>query len=259
VDIFFSLLCDFAALRETKQMIHQYPERLNIHMTKTSFYQEMRQKSDPVWQAIFNHPFVAGIGDGTLSQDRFEFYLKQDYIYLIDFSRVFALATAKSPQLSEMAYFATLLNATLNMEMDLHRRTCAAFGISEKELEQTAASMITLSYTNLLNRTCYEGNLADVLAVLLPCAAGYIEIGQKLKSAGLPENQFYQDWINTYASQDFADLTQWLKDKMDEYAENTSERYKSRWFNFYLTSARFEYLFFDMSWKKEMWPSEIAL
>ena len=228
-------------------------------MTNTSFYREMRTKADPVWQAIFAHPFVTGIGDGTLSQDRFEFYLKQDYVYLIDFSRVFALATAKAPQLSEMAYFATLLNATLNMEMDLHRRTCAAFGISEKDLEQTPPSLITLSYTNLLNRTCYEGNLADILAVLLPCAAGYIEIGQKLKSAGLPENPAYQDWINTYASQEFADLTRWLHDKMDEYAVNSSEKFRSRWFNYYIASARFEYLFFDMSWKKEMWQAEINL
>lgn len=227
-------------------------------MTNSSFYQEMRQKSDPLWQAIFNHPFVKGIGDGSLSQDRFEFYLKQDYVYLIDFSRVFALASAKAPQLSEMAYFATLLNATLNMEMDLHRRTCAAFGISEKELEKTAASMITMSYTNLLNRTCYEGNLADILAVLLPCASGYIEIGQKLKSEGLPDNQFYQDWINTYSSPEFADLTHWLSDKMDEYALGASEHYRMRWYHYYLSSARFEYLFFDMSWKKDMWPEEVT-
>jgi thiaminase/transcriptional activator TenA len=115
-----------------------------------------------------------------------------------------------------------------------------------------------MSYTNLLNRTCYEGNLADILAVLLPCAAGYIEIGQKLKSEGLPDNQFYQDWINTYSSQEFADLTQWLSEKMEKYAGGASEHNRTRWYNYYLSSARFEYLFFDMSWKKDMWPKEVT-
>ena len=71
-------------------------------MSKRSFYQEMRHASDPLWQAILAHPFVTGIGDGTLSRDRFEFFLKQDYVYLIDFSRVFALASAKSWQLQEI-------------------------------------------------------------------------------------------------------------------------------------------------------------
>jgi thiaminase/transcriptional activator TenA len=156
-----------------------------------------------------------------------------------------------------MAYFSTLLNATLNMEMDLHRRTCQAFGISNSELEKTEKSMITSAYTNLLVKTCYEGNLADILAVLLPCAAGYIEIGQRLKNQGLPENQYYQDWINTYSSQDFADLTQWLIEKMNGYAADASSFLKKKWYESYLLSARFEYLFFEMSWTMETWPAGI--
>ena len=226
-------------------------------MTQKPFYNDLRQKSDSLWQAIFDHPFVKGIGDGSLSRDRYEYYLKQDYAYLIDFSRVFALASAKSNHEQEMAYFATLLNATMNMEMDLHRRTCEAFGISRSELEKTQKSLITTSYTNLLVRTCYEGNLPDILAVLLPCASGYIEIGQRLKKQGLPENKHYQDWINTYASEEFADLTQWLIDKMNAYAQDATDAQKQRWYSHYLNSARCEYLFFEMSWTKEMWPAGI--
>ncbi len=227
-------------------------------MTDTEFYTQMREKADPIWQAIFRHPFVKGIGNGSLSRDRYEFYLKQDYVYLIDFSRVIALATAKAVHLDEMGYFATLLNATLNMEMDLHRKTCKDFGIHSDELEKSEKSLITSAYTNLLVRTCYQGDLADILAVLLPCAAGYIEIGQKLKSEGLPENKFYQDWINTYASEEFAELTSWLSDKMNEYASNCSEAERSAWYRLYLSSTRFEYLFFDMSWKMIEWPEEIS-
>lgn len=224
-------------------------------MALKNFYSQMRTKSNHIWNAILQHSFVRGIGDGTLSRDRFEFYLRQDYVYLIDFSRVLALASAKSRAYEEMSYFASLLNATLNMEMELHRKTCAAFKISAAELEKTEKSMITTAYTNFLIRTCYEGNLADILAVLLPCAAGYIEIGQRLKSQGLPDNRFYQDWINTYSSPEFADLTQWLIQKMNFFAVSGSVTDKKRWFSLYQNSARFEYLFFDMSWNKELWPA----
>ncbi|HSL99404.1 MAG TPA: thiaminase II [Candidatus Limnocylindria bacterium] len=227
-------------------------------MSKRPFYQEMRHASDPLWQAIFGHPFVTGIGDGTLSRDRFEFYLKQDYVYLIDFSRVFALASAKSWHLKDMGTFATLLNTTLNVEMDLHRKTCGGFGIPAPELERTRKSMITSAYTDFLVRTCHEGSLSDILAVLTPCACGYVEIGQKLKSRGLPDNPFYRDWVETYSSREFSDLADWLVEKVNEYAGGASAQRKEYWYRLYETSTRFEYLFFDMSWKKEEWPAAIT-
>jgi thiaminase/transcriptional activator TenA len=226
-------------------------------MSDIPLYREMRQKSDPLWRAIFGHPFVKGIGDGTLSRDRFEFYLRQDYVYLIDFCRVFALAGAKSRELPDMGTFATLLHVTLHTEMEIHRKTCAAFGIPEEELARTRRSMITSAYTDLLVRTCYEGELSDILAVLLPCACGYVEIGKMLLSGGLPEAPHYREWINTYSSREFVDLADWLIGKMDERAAGASARRRESWYGLYETSARFEYLFFEMSWKKEEWPAAI--
>ena len=226
-------------------------------MGERPFYREMRRASDPLWQAIFSHAFVAGIGDGTLSRDRFAFYLKQDYAYLIDFSRVFALASAKSLHLQEMGTFATLLSTTLNVEMDLHRKTCAAFGIPAQVLEATRKSMVTSAYTDFLVRTCHEGSLSDILAALSPCACGYVEIGQRLKSRGLPDDPFYRDWIETYASREFSDLADWLVERMNAHAEGASPRHRERWYRIYETSARYEYLFFDMGWKKEEWPPAI--
>ena len=227
-------------------------------MLETGFYGELRNNSDSLWQAIFNHPFVRGIGAGDLSYDRYEYFLKQDYIYLIDFSRVFALASAKAQQLEDMGYFATLLDVTLNMEMDLHRKACAEFGITTDDLEATAPAMITTAYTNLLVRTCYEGTLIESLAVLLPCAVGYAEIGQNLKAQPLPDDPHYQEWINTYSGEDFVSLADWLKRKFNQQASHLSKDSKDRLKNLYLSSARFEYLFFDMSWKKEAWPGILA-
>lgn len=228
-------------------------------MSNASFSEQLRQQTDSIWTAIFKHPFVQGIGKGTLDRKKYEFYLKQDYIYLIDFSRVFALATAKARQLPDMGYFATLLNATLNIEMDLHRRTCADFGISAAALEQTKPAMITASYTNLLIRTCYEETLPGILAVLLPCAAGYVEIGQRLKQQGSPDKEHFRDWIETYSSNEFAEFADWLKNRLDQLSSSSSSENKDYWLALYLTSARFEYLFFDMSWKMELWQNSISL
>src|SRR3970040_1198399 len=123
---------------------------MDRRMSNVPLYQEMRRKADPLWQAIFAHAFVEGIGDGSLSRERFDFYLKEEYLYLIDFSRVFALAGAKSRDLVDMGAFATLLSSTLNMEIELHRKTCAAFGIPARSLPRTPQSIITSAYTDLL-------------------------------------------------------------------------------------------------------------
>jgi thiaminase/transcriptional activator TenA len=88
--------------------------------------------------------------------------------------------------------------------------------------EGSLSDILAAAYTNLLVRTCYEGSLSDILAVLVPCACGYVEIGQKLKLQGLPENQFYRDWIDTYSSREFLDLTNWLIEKMNEHAHNAT-------------------------------------
>lgn len=222
-----------------------------------SFYRELRSKADPMWEAVFRHPFVKGIGDGTLPQDRFEFYLKQDYVYLIDFSRVFALAGAKASGLPEMGNFATLMNVTLNTEMDLHRRTCAAFGIPAHALETTRRSLVTSAYTDFLVRTCYEGDLSDILAMLVPCGCGYVEIAKRLASEGVPGNRFYKDWIETYSSAEFAEFADWLIQRMDDHADGASARRRERWSRLYAESTRYEYLFFEMSWNKEEWPASI--
>src|SRR5690625_1943083 len=99
------------------------------------FSDRMREKVDPVWQAYLEHPFVKGIGEGTLDRKKFEHYMKQDYIYLFEYSRVFAIGSAKAKDLNTMTIFANLLHGTLNFEMDLHREYAEKFGITNEELE----------------------------------------------------------------------------------------------------------------------------
>lgn len=228
-------------------------------MKYSGFTGEMRKRADRLWEAILTHPFVKGIGDGTLSGDRFEFYLKQDYAYLIGFSRVLALASAKAHDLPDMSQFAVLLNGTLTMEMELHRRVCADYGITAEQLEKTEPGLITIAYTRMLIASCYEGGMGDVLSVLMPCAAGYVEIAENLRAAGLPEQKHYRDWIETYTSPEMKEIIDWLIGRMNHYAEGVPAESRQRWYKLYLTSARFELLFFDMGWNKNEWPDVVPV
>ncbi len=221
----------------------------------TGFARQLRERTASVWDAVHAHPFVTGIGDGTLPTEVFTFYLAQDHAYLDGFARVLAVAAAKAESLDDMRRLGGLLALTLEEEMQMHRRTCAAFGITSDELERTEPGLVTSAYTSYLLRTCYEGSMSDILAVLLPCAAGYVEIARRLRERGLPEVEHYRDWIETYTDPSMVELVEWLSARVDAMGAEASEPARARWLDRYRTSARYELLFFDMAWRRETWPS----
>lgn len=221
------------------------------------FAGHLREQTETLWSAIHAHPFVRGIGDGSLPRDVFTFYLQQDYVYLIAFARVLALAGAKARTLDDMRRFGALFALTVDQEMELHRHTCARFGIDAIALEATAPALVTSAYTDFLLHTAHAGPIEDILAVLMPCAAGYVEIASMLRDgAGLPSTPHLREWIETYTSPEMVELVQWLTARVDAMGVEASATSRAHWLALYTSSARHEWRFFDMAWKKEMGPTE---
>jgi len=217
---------------------------------------ELRRHAGPVWDRIFSHPFVAGLGDGTLPLESFKFYLVQDYRFLIDYARVLAVASAKAPDLEGMTRFAGLLHATLAEEMDLHRRYCAGFGIAAAELEHAEIAPGTAGYTNYLLSIAYQGSVMETAAALLPCQWGYYEIGRKLADEGdTSDSNPYAEWIRTYAADDFKALSDWLRGYLDQLGQEVSATERSRLEEVFLMSSRYEYQFWEMGLSREQWPA----
>lgn len=219
-----------------------------------SFTSELRHRAADLWAAELAHPFVRGIGDGSLALDRFRYYVCQDYVFLIEYSRVLALAAARADDLETMGRWADLLHATLNVEMNLHRGYCARLGIPAAELEATTASPTTHAYTRHLLAVAWSGTLAELVAALLPCQWGYAEIGQALAARGVPEQPFYAEWIAMYANEEFAALARWARDLLDRLAEQASPAERARLTEIFLTSSRYEYLFWDAAHELQEWP-----
>jgi thiaminase/transcriptional activator TenA len=224
-------------------------------MARASFTQSMRERADAIWRRELEHPFVRGIADGTLALDKFRFYLCQDYVFLIEYARVFALASAKARTLDAIRLFADLLHGTINTEMQLHRDYCAGFGIDAKQLEAMRPAPTTHAYTRHLLTTAYAGSLADIVAAVLPCQLGYCEIGSALAREGAGGmNSRYADWIKMYASDEFAAGARRVAELLDELAAGLPERELERLAELFLTSSRWEYLFWEMSWTRADWP-----
>jgi len=216
------------------------------------FTEQLRKKADPIWEAQHQHPFVRGIGDGTLGLEPFKFWVRQDYVFLIGYARLLALAAARSPDLNTMTRFAELLLATLETEMNLHRSYAAEFGISQEELEREPPAPTTQAYIDFLLQAA-AGDFAELVAALLPCVWGFSEIGQRLAQRSRPTDERYAKWIDMYASHEFAQLAEWCRDLLDRLAEGLPERYLQKLEQVFLTSSRYEWLFWEMGWKMERW------
>jgi thiaminase/transcriptional activator TenA len=219
------------------------------------FSAQLRTLAEPIWQRELEHPFVRGLGDGTLAVESFAYYLQQDYVFLIEYCRVFALASAKAADLGTMQSFAKLLGGTLEVEMALHRDYCSRFGLTPEMLERTIPSAITLGYTNHLLAVAYGGSLADIVAAILPCQWGYAEIGSVLaRQANRGAETRYREWIKMYSSPEFIAGAQALRGLLDRMTRGWPPSATEPLKRHFLTSSRFEYLFWDMAYTRESWP-----
>jgi thiaminase/transcriptional activator TenA len=213
----------------------------------------LMQGSQGIWAREKEHPFVRGLGDGTLPAERFRFYLEQDYLFLIEYAKVFALAATRAPDLATMAYFAQLCADTLNTEMALHRSYCAEFGITPADLEAAEPAQTTVGYTGHLLQAAVRGGIADICAAVLPCQWGYAEIARHLQVRGLPPEPRYRKWIALYASPEFAAYGRWLRETLEALAPTLAPADVARLQRTFHTSSRWEYLFWDMAWHMERW------
>ena len=219
----------------------------------TKFTDELREFAAPIWEADLRHPFVRGIADGTLPKEKFKYYLIQDYLFLLDYSRVFAYGVIKAHDEATMALFSQLLNETLNTEMDLHRGYCEKFGISPAEMESAPVAPTTHAYTRHILHVAQIGTLADVIAGVLPCQWGYAEIGTSLAEQGGSPEPLYQEWIDMYASAEFLALGEWLRNLLNDITTESSPDEKVRLQKHFLMSSRYEYMFWEMAWTEQEW------
>jgi thiaminase (transcriptional activator TenA) len=215
--------------------------------TADSFSTQLRRAADGIWRAQHEHPLVLGVADGTLAVERFARYVRQDYLFLVEYARLLALGAARAPDLETMRRFADLAQAILGEEMDLHRAVARELGITDADLESEEAAPVTRAYTDFLLRTATLGSFAELAAALLPCMWGYAEIGARLaqRPSASPEPR-YQRWIETYAADDFQELAAWCRGLVDRLAATAGDDERERMRRAFVQSSAHELAFWDV-------------
>lgn len=217
------------------------------------FSDDLRAAAADVWEHQYQHPFIRGLADGSLPLERFAHFMRQDYVFLVEYARMLALGAARARDLPTMRRYADIAQATLGEEMELHRAFARDVGISEAELEAEPPALTTQAYTDFLVRTAALGDAADLAAALLPCMWGYSELGQRLQADGPPDHEHYARWIAAYAAPEFEALAAWCRAHVDTLAADDATR--ARMTSAFVTCSRYELAFWEMAWTLERWPT----
>lgn len=218
-----------------------------------SFSHSLKDRTGEIWEAGYRHPFVQGLGSGTLPREAFQFYLAQDYLYLLEYTRIFAIGAAKADTEALMGKFTLAQNNIINGEMDLHRAYMEKFGIDRAAFSKVRPSLFNRAYTGNMLSTAYAGGPAEILATIFPCAWTYYDYATRLAEdyGTVPENP-YQSWIDMYSSADFEDSFLWFYDELDRLCQGKSEAELDLLAEIFTASVESEYLFWEMGYRQNM-------
>lgn len=227
----------------------------------SSFFNELSAENHDLHTAALNHPVVLGIGDGTLDQSTFRFYVEQDYAFLRRYVRVLARAVDAAPDLATAEPLAELLHGTLATEIGALRELYAAFAGTPDDLDNIIPAPTCQAYTDHLLACATDRNLCLILAAILPCQWGYAEIGRHLYARGLPDDHRYARWIDEYASEEYGHLVHRAITTFDRLALVESNGIRERARHAFHLSSHYELRFWKMAANRESWlaPESVLL
>ena len=213
------------------------------------FSEELQTEAEPLWDAIYAHPFLKEIRAGTLPLDTFKYYLAQDYLYLEGFARSVAMILAKSPNaqiLEEVSH-----RVMTPVERPLHQELLESVGLSIEEINSSGRSPTNTAYVNHMMTTASMHGLGPSAAALLPCPWTYHLMRERV---GPSEHPLYSKWTSFYVEGFLENSVAAWRSFVDRAAEGATESELEAMRYAFMTSSRYEYMVWDMAYTKEVWP-----
>lgn len=215
--------------------------------------EELYQSTKEIWESYLTHPFVKGIGDGSLEKEKFRFYMIQDYLYLLEYAKVFAFGVIKSKDENLMRKFAGFVHGTLDGEMNIHKEYMQRLGITPEEIKNAKTSLANQSYTSYMLDVANSGDPLDILVAVLSCQWSYEVIGRHVaKAEGAMEHPLYGQWVQGYCSKEYERMTDEMIDYINMLGENISREKINYLKKIFVNCSRYEYQFWEMAYKMEL-------
>ena len=203
---------------------------------------------ESIYKSILEHPFNQELAKGTLAKERFQFYMKQDSLYLLDFARTLAIAASRSTDPDDLVLLLDFSKGAIIAERGLHEFYFDFYGI-KLDVEKAPGCF---TYTNFLISIAEHGSYEESLASLLPCFWVYQEVGLHIQKYSSAENP-YQKWIDMYSGEEFQNVVKNAIGLTDRIAKDANDKQLQKMEDAFITSTRLEWLFWDSAYRMENW------
>ena len=218
------------------------------------FSEKLKEAAAPIFKAQLEHPFVKGLADGTLPLDKFRYYMIQDSLYIIDYARAMAWVAPLMPDVKDILAMLDAAKESFRIEAMLKEQYFKQFGITMEDALKAERAPTCKAYVDHLFRYTRNGTLAEGMAAILPCGWVYVEVGYTFTTGReIPEDHPYKSWLITYAVPEFRDMVNWWFETLDGAIRGYPEAELTHIQDIFLTSCRYEWMFWDLGWKKQEW------
>jgi len=182
-----------------------------------------REEVQTPWKEYTEHEFVQRMGDGTLPVEKFTYYLVQDYLFLVQFSRATALSAYKSSNLKDIGMSVQQV-VTLQEEIKLHINFCKEYGLSEANIINTEEDQATTAYTRYVLDVGMSQDWLALQIALLPCLIGYGIIAKRLYEDpdSVRVGSRYWTWIEQYVADEYRQAMIRGSELVEKHAEGLS-------------------------------------
>jgi thiaminase (transcriptional activator TenA) len=212
-------------------------------------FDRLRNDAGRDWSDYLAHEFVQGLGAGWLAPEAFKFYLQQDYLFLIHFARAYGLAAYKAETLEDMRAAAETMRLILAVEMGLHVKYCASWGVTESDMAAAPEHNATMAYTRFVLERGMAGDSLDLHVALAPCVIGYGVIGAALKAdtETTRRETLYDEWIDMYAGAEYQAVRHDAEARLDRlWARRGNEARYAALLETFRQACRLESAFWQM-------------
>jgi thiaminase (transcriptional activator TenA) len=213
-----------------------------------SFSESAWKAIEPIYKSILEHPFNQELAKGTLAKEKFQFYMKQDSLYLVDFARALAVAASRATNPDDLVLLLDFSKGAILAERGLHEFYFDFYGI-KLDVEKAPGCF---TYTNFLISKATHGSYEESLAALLPCFWIYQKVGLHIHKTAAAENP-YQKWIDMYSGEEFQDVVKSAIDLTDRVAKDANSKQLQQMEEAFVTSTRLEWMFWDSAYRMENW------
>lgn len=208
------------------------------------------------WGASFEHPFVLALAEGTLAPETFAFYQMQDARYLEAFSDAACLISIRCTEPGDKLWFVDAARIALVTEGQLHAGYGEKLGYTPKDVATIELTPNNRAYQDHMVSQATRGTLVEAVAALTPCPWLYIDLGTHLleRLGTIQDDHPYADWLRMYSDTGFHTFMAELLERLERFANEADEAARVRAVEQFVTSARYEWMFWQQAWERQEWP-----